>query len=198
MIGYNPYEQTLEGDSAQAYLNCREACRGFDDYMLRYMTRFTIKPTRYISTNQDRESTTEIEFEQREFSVMAVGPQSNAHTGTFSIRHLYHEYRRYCRGYLTARRSLIRNEHVHDCLPTLKQHDPAIQYWVGQLEDPTARHNLPYFLFRDAVHRFQKQCRHTSWDFEAWADALAHSLAEWADMDPEDQNAPKGPGDQQQ
>ena len=187
MIGFNPHEQTLEGDGAQAFRHCREACRGFDDYMLRDMTRFTMKPTRYISTDQNIESTTEIEFEQREFSVRA-----NTGTGMFSIRHLYHEFRRYSREYLRARRSLIRNEHVHDYLPTLKRHDPAIQYWVGQTEDPTERPDSPYFLSRDAVHNFQKQCRHKVWTFEAWASSLANSLAEWADRDQEDQNAPEG------
>ena len=87
---------------------------------------------------------------------------------------------------------------VLDYLPKLTQHDPRIQYWVDQSEDPTSRQDLPHFLSRDAVHRFQKHCRYTSWDFKAWADAVAHSLAEWADRDPEHENAPEGPGDQQQ
>jgi hypothetical protein len=148
-----------------------------------------MKPVRYISTDRAIESTAEIEFEQREFTVRA-----NTGTGMFSIDHLYYEYRRYSREFLRARRSLIRNEHVHDYLPTLKRHDPEIQYWVGQAEDPTDRRNLPHFLSKDAMRSFQKQCRHTAWNFEAWAD----SLAEWADRDPEDRNAPEGPGDQQQ
>ena len=132
VIPYNPHEQTLEGDSAQTFLHCREACRGFDGYMFRYMTRFTMKPTRYVSTSQDRESTTEIEFEQREFSVSAIGSQSNALTGRVSTRPLYNEYRRYSRCYLRARRSLIRYEHAHDYRPTLQRNDPGFSIGLAR------------------------------------------------------------------
>ena len=105
VIGYNPHEQHLLGDSAQAFLNCRETCRDFDDYMLCYMRRFTMTPTRYATNtrgfigSRDRESSCEIEFEQREFSVCADGPKAEG-SRHFSFRHLYHEYRRYCREFL--------------------------------------------------------------------------------------------------
>ena len=60
MVTFNPHEQRLEGTIAQTFLHCREVCAAFDDYMLRYMARFTMQPVRYMSANE-----TEIEFEQR-------------------------------------------------------------------------------------------------------------------------------------
>jgi len=191
VIPYNPHEQTLEGDSAQAFRHCRAACKGFDDYMLRYMARFTMKPTRYTSTDE-RESTFEIEFKQREFLVNAESFRRDAYTGCWVIRHLYREYRRYSRTHLRARRSLVRRKHAHDERPTLQRHDPTIQYWVDQDADPTARQSLPFFLSRASVHNFQKHCRHTAWSLDDWADALTDSLQEYADREPEAPWPPEG------
>ena len=183
VIPCNPNEQRLEGDSAQAFRHCRAACKGFDDYMLRYMARFTMTPTRYSSAG-DRRCTFEIEFEQRELIVNAQSYRCK-NTRLWVIRHIYQEYRRYSQEHLRARRSLVRRELAHDKLPTLRKYDPSIQYWIDQAADSTARQRLPFFLSRASVHRFQKHCRHTSWNFNSWADALCDSLHDYADREPE-------------
>ena len=111
--------------------------------MLRFMARFTMKPTRYTSTDETRrESTVEIEFEQREFLVSAQRCRRKD-TQLWVIRHIYKAYCRYSRSHLRARRSLVRHEHVRDERPTLRRHDPAIQYWIDQEADPTARQIPP-------------------------------------------------------
>ena len=107
-------------------------------------------------------------------------------------RLLYREYRRYSRIHLSACRSLVRHKHAHDERPTLQRHDPTIQYWVDQDADPTARQSLPFFLSRASVHSFQKHCRHTAWNFDDWAGALANSLQEYADREPEALWPPEG------
>ena len=151
VISYNPHEQHLLRDSAQAFLNCRETCRGFDDYMLCYMRRFTMTPTRYATNTRGSigsrymEASCEIEFEQREFYVNAYGPKVEG-SRYLSYRHLYREYRQYGREFLSAQRSLIRNKLVHDYVPRLSQHDPRIQYWLDQAADPTSRQDSPHFL----------------------------------------------------
>ena len=175
MVTFNPHEQRLEGEVAQAFLHCRGVCAAFDDYMLRYLARFTMKPVKYISANA-----TEIEFEQRGFIV-------TADTGSYFRDIVYSEYRIYSREFLRARRDLIRRKQAHDSLPTIQQHDPAVQYWASQTEaakaGPISRHAYPWFLSSDAVYRFQKQCRHRTWTLADWAGALADALADWADAD---------------
>ena len=182
LIHYNPHEQGLEGDSAHAFRHCRVTCQGFDYYMLRYMARFTMTPTRFLSPDQ-RESTFEIEFEQREFLVSADSLHHDTYTGGWGHRHLYYEYRRYSRTRLSACRSLVRRKHAHDEPPKLHRHDPTIQYWVNQDADPTARQGLPFFLSKANVHSFQKHCRHTTWNLDNWADALTDSLHEYSTRD---------------
>ena len=87
---FNPHEQRLKGEVAQAFLHCREVCAAFDDYMLRYMARFTMKPIKYISANE-----AEIEFEQHEFIV-------TANTGSCLRDIVYSEYRINIREFLRA------------------------------------------------------------------------------------------------
>ena len=38
MVNFNPHKQHLKGDGAKAFLHYREVCKGFDEYMLHYMT----------------------------------------------------------------------------------------------------------------------------------------------------------------
>ena len=42
------FQQTLCGNMAVCFLNCREVCRGFDFYMLTYLGRFTMRPIRAL------------------------------------------------------------------------------------------------------------------------------------------------------
>ena len=131
--------------------------------MLRYMARFTMKPVKYISANK-----TEIVFEQREFIV-------TADTGSCFRNIVYSEYRIYSREFLRARRDLVRSKQAYDSLPTIQQHNSAVQYWVSQTEAAKAglisRHTYPWFLSSHAVYHFQKQCRHKKWTLADWADA---------------------------
>ena len=164
-------------------------------------------PTRYATNtrgsigSRHMNASCEIEFEQRELFVNAYGPKVEG-SRYLSYRHLYREYRQYSRELLSAQRSLIRNKMVHNYVPRLSQHDPRIQYWLDQAEDPTSRQDSPHFLARDAVHRFQKHCRYKSWDFKDWADSVTHSLVEWADRKhtgpPTQHDTAPEPGDQQQ
>ena len=62
-LTFNPHEQHLEGEAAESFLNCREACTAFDHYMLGYVSRFTMQPIKCLRSPER----IEIEFEQRQF-----------------------------------------------------------------------------------------------------------------------------------
>ena len=118
-IGWDPHEQSLEGDEAQCFLNCREVCAAFDDYMLRYMARFKMRPVRYVSSN-----TIEIEFSQREFFVI-VDTKPFCHI-------IYSEYRIYRPHVLRLHQALVRREQIHDERARLHPLSAMIPEWINQ------------------------------------------------------------------
>ena len=190
MIPCSPKEQRLEGDSALTFRNCRAACKGFDDHMLRYMERFTMTPIRN-SGEGNRRCTFKIEFTQREFIVSAQMYRCQ-HTRLWVIRRIHREFRQYDKIQLRVTRKLVRRDRHHDGLLLLEHGNPSIQYWTDQAADLASRRRDPFFLPSADVHDFQKRCRHTAWTFNSWADALCDSLHEYADREPESPWPPEG------
>ena len=190
VIPCSPKEQRLEGDSALAFRNCRAACKGFDDHMLRYMERFTMTPIRNIGEG-NRRCTFEIEFTQREFIVSAQLYRCQ-HTGRWITRRIHQEYRRYDKIQLRAARELVCRDLYHDGLLLLENGDPAIEFWTDRASDVTSRRRDPFYLSSANVRDFQRRCRHTAWTFNSWADALCDSLHDYADREPECPWPPEG------
>ena len=160
-MGWNPHEQSLEGDEAQCFLNCREVCAAFDDYMLRYMAQFKMKPVRYVSTD-----TIEIEFSQREFLVVV---------NTKPYRHvIYNEYRIYRPHSLRLCRGLVRREEVHDEHAALHPLSAMVPEWIEQTvsakSGPIPRHNNPWFLPRHTMKQFALQCVYKTWSASDYAE----------------------------
>ena len=149
------FQQSLCGNMAVCFLNCREVCRGFDIYMLTYLDRFTMRPFKALVCDTIELS---IEFLQRELIVSCL-------VSGFSHvkRILFAEYRFYDRQALATNRALIRKS-VHEVPPSiLLEEDPECQYWKDlfkrQLAGETLpRHDVPWYLPESSVRQFHEHC----------------------------------------
>ena len=151
------FQQTLCGNTAVCFLNCREVCRGFDFYMLTYLGRFTIRPVRALQAPSHSPDLS-VEFFQREFTVLCLP------TGFKHVRRiLFAEYRFYDRQALATNRALIRKS-VHEVPSSiLLEEDPKCQYWKDLFERQLAgetlpRHDVPWYLPKSSVQQFHEQC----------------------------------------
>ena len=182
----NPNEQSLKGEAAQSFLNCRATCTAFDHYMLGQLSRFTMRPIKYL-----RDPVLfKVEFEQRQFRVSATSATSRLNNI------LYSECRRYSRELLRARRDLIRTNEVHDNKPRLRHDDPEVQFWVdldeasqagpiGRQSSPwfRSRQSAPLFLSRDDRNEFHRQCMRTTWTQAEYDDKIDEADARQEVMD---------------
>jgi len=120
-----------------------------------------MKPVKCVSRNE-----IEIEFEQREFFVVA--------DTTPFCRMLYSEYRIYRPHFLRTRREMVRRKQIHDEHPPLHPLNPMVPQWIDQTvaarTGPIPRHSKPWFLSKHAMYHFAKQCRNRTWTVEDWAD----------------------------
>ena len=117
-LSWNPTIHSLEGETAQSFLNCRAACTAFDHYMLRQLSQFTMRPIKY----RRDPVLFEVEFEQREFRVCTT-PRGI----------LYSEFRKYSPELLRPCRDLIRTNEVHDKKERLHLDNPEVLFW-GSLD----------------------------------------------------------------
>ena len=151
------FQQTLCGNMAECFLNCREVRRGFDMYMLAYLGRFTMKPIRALE-GPAYDLDLSIEFIQREFVVLCLVSGFN-----HVRRVLFAEYRFYDRQALATNRALIRKS-VHEVPSSiLLEEDPTCQYWKDLFKRQPAgetlpRHDVPWYLPQSSVQQFHEHC----------------------------------------
>ena len=168
-LTFNPNEHILEGETAQSFLTCRATCTAFDHYMLGRLSRFIMRPTKYLRDP----ILFEVQFRQREFRVYAT------HGGPSDV--LYTEFRRYSQELLRACRDLVRTNGVHDRKQKLHHDNPEVQFWISldiasqagpgsRQSSPCllSRQSTPWFLSRNDRNTLHEQRLRAAWTPEQY------------------------------